>query len=173
MRNNDKSAAPFGRLAEKAAALICVLALVLGISGCSAENKSISIYDLQKTMIAADENLPEMLISNSNEENAEKTFSYLSEMDYNKVSGFFLAYTSDGMAYEIAAVELKDGADMQELRNSLQKHLDGRISLYKTYEPGQVQRAENAVIRTKGNVCVLIMCDNISAVETAFNEFLK
>lgn len=77
------------------------------------------------------------------------------------------------MAYEIAAVELKDGADMQELRNSLQKHLDGRISLYKTYEPGQVQRAENAVIRTKGNVCVLIMCDNISAVETAFNEFLK
>lgn len=74
MRNNDKSAAPLGRLAEKAAALICVLALVLGISGCSAENKSISIYDLQKTMIAADENLPEMLISNSNEENAEKPF---------------------------------------------------------------------------------------------------
>lgn len=158
---------------KKIAAMLCAFALMLGISGCAGDESQISIYELQKAMVTADISLPEMLISNSNEENAEKTFSYLSEMDYNKVESYFLAYAADGMAYEIAAVVLKDSADAKQLRDSLQKHLDGRISLYRTYEPEQVQRAEAAVIVTKGNAVALIMCDDIKAAETAFNNFFK
>ncbi len=158
--------------AKKLTAFVCALLLMLCTCACSS-NSQISIYDLQKAMLAADESLPETLSVNSNDEKAKDSFAYLSDMDYSKVQSFFLAYADDGMAYEIAAVELKNSADAADLKASLEKHLEGRVSLYKSYEPNQVERAENALIKINGNVVALIMCDNQSAVEKAFDDYLK
>lgn len=128
---------------------------------------------LENSMVSADNTLPEMKVSGSWDENAEKAFSYISDLEYNKIHGFFLAYAADGMAYEIAVVQLKDKSDASAMADSLREHVQSRVQMYKTYEPQQVQRAESAVVKTDGDCVLLIMSDAPQNAETAFKEFTK
>lgn len=153
--------------------VICALAMCLSVCACGKKTQKIDMYELQKSMVSADKSLPEMKISGSWDENAEKAFSYISDMEYNKIHGFFLAYAADGMAYELAVVQLKDKSDAGEMEDSLNEHVQTRVRMYKTYEPEQVQRAENAVVKTVGDCVLLIMSDSPENAETAFKEFTK
>ena len=153
--------------------VICALVMAFSLCACGNKSQSIDMHELQKSMVEADKSLPEMKISGSWDENAEKAFSYLSDMEYNKIHGFFLAYAADGMAYELAVVQLKDKSDAGEMEDSLNEHVQTRVRMYKTYEPEQVQRAENAVVKTVGDCVLLIMCDSPENAETAFKEFTK
>lgn len=153
--------------------VICALAMCLSICACGEKTQKIDMYELQKSMVSADKSLPEMKISGSWDKNAEKAFSYISDMEYNKIHGFFLAYAADGMAYELAVVQLKDKSDAGEMEDSLNEHVQTRVRMYKTYEPEQVQRAENAVVKTVGDCVLLIMSDSPENAETAFKEFTK
>ena len=153
--------------------VICALAMCLSVCACGEKTQKIDMYELQRSMVSADKSLPEMKISGSWDENAETAFSYISDMEYNKIHGFFLAYAADGMAYELAVVQLKDKSDAGEMEDSLNEHVQTRVRMYKTYEPEQVQRAENAVVKTVGDCVLLIMCDSPENAETAFKEFTK
>ncbi len=153
--------------------VICALAMCLSVCACGEKTQKIDMYELQKSMVSADKSLPEMKISGSWDENAEKAFSYISDMEYNKIHGFFLAYAADGMAYELAVVQLNDKSDAGEMEDSLNEHVQTRVRMYKTYEPEQVQRAENAVVKTVGDCVLLIMSDSPENAETAFKEFTK
>lgn len=152
---------------------ICAALLLLSLCACSKTSEKLDMFELQKCMVAADKTLPEMKISGSWDENAEKAFSYLSDLEYNKIHGFFLAYAADGMAYEIAVVQLKAKADAAELTESLRGHVETRAQMYRTYEPEQVQRAESASVETIGDCVLLIMSDAPDMARTAFNEFVK
>lgn len=158
---------------KRLACAVCALALALSLGACGGEKSDISMYELQKAMLAADEGLPEMLTSGSWEENGEKTFPYLSDLDYNKVQDYFLAYAADGMAYEVAVIRLRDKADVSDAEESLREHLESRVRLYRNYEPEQVKRAESALIKAEGSFVLLIMCDEPESVENAFREFIK
>lgn len=153
--------------------VICALAMCLSVCACGEKTQKIDMYELQRSMVSADKSLPEMKISGSWDENAEKAFSYISDMEYNKIHGFFLAYAADGMAYELAVVQLKDKSDAGEMEDSLNEHVQTRVRMYKTYEPEQVQRAENAVVKTVGDCVLFIMSDSPENAETAFKEFTK
>lgn len=152
---------------------VCALVMALSLCACGEKTQKIDMYELQRSMVSADKSLPEMKISGSWDENAEKAFSYISDMEYNKIHGFFLAYAADGMAYELAVVQLKDKSDAGAMEDSLNEHVQTRVRMYKTYEPEQVQRAENAVVKTVGDCVLLIMSDSPENAETAFKEFTK
>lgn len=158
---------------KKIICIICAAALCLSLCACGKSSEAIDMYELQKSMVAADKSLPEMKISGSWDENAEKAFSYISDMEYNKIRGFFIAYAADGMAYEIAVVQLKDKSDLADMGASLNSHVESRVQMYKTYEPDQVDRASSTEIKTIGDCVLLIMCDGQKNVETAFKEFTK
>lgn len=154
--------------------LICVFALVFAFYGCSAKTASVGIYDLQKAMLAADDSLPEMKTVNSSSENAQSLFSYLCDLDYSKVDSFFLSYCADGKkADEIAVVRLKNANDAQQTQDLINEHVQKRVSLYKTYGPDQVKRAQKAQVFSESNCVVLIICDNQSAVKSAFESAIK
>ena len=152
---------------------LCAVMLSLSLCACGEKTKSIDMQALENSMVSADKTLPEMKVSGSWEENAEKAFSYISDLEYNKIHGFFLAYAADGMAYEIAVVQLKDKSDASAMADSLREHDRSRVQMYKTYEPQQVQRAESAVVKTDGDCVLLIMSDAPQNAETAFKEFTK
>lgn len=159
--------------------LFGLLAAVLLLAGCAApitptENEPmVSMYDLRTAMLAKDPSLPEMTAVSSSDENAGELFGYLSDLDYEKVEGYFLAYASDGMAYEIAVVALKDAADLPALEASLKAHVQGRVNLYKTYAPEQVAKAQAAEIVSRGRYAALIMCGDQNAVKAAFEESVQ
>lgn len=152
---------------------LCAVMLSLSLCACGEKTNSIDMQALENSMVSADKTLPEMKVSGSWEENAEKAFSYISDLEYNKIHGFFLAYAADGMAYEIAVVQLKDKSDASAMADSLREHVQSRVQMYKTYEPQQVQRAESAVVKTDGDCVLLIMSDAPQNAETAFKEFTK
>lgn len=152
---------------------LCAVMLSLSLCACGEKTKSIDMQALENSMVSVDKTLPEMKVSGSWDENAEKAFSYISDLEYNKIHGFFLAYAADGMAYEIAVVQLKDKSDASAMADSLREHVQSRVQMYKTYEPQQVQRAESAVVKTDGDCVLLIMSDAPQNAETAFKEFTK
>lgn len=152
---------------------LCAVMLSLSLCACGEKTKSIDMQALENSMVSADKSLPEMKVSGSWEENSEKAFSYISDLEYNKIHGFFLAYAADGMAYEIAVVQLKDKSDASAMADSLREHVQSRVQMYKTYEPEQVQRAESAVVKTDGDCVLLIISDAPQNAETAFKEFTK
>lgn len=152
---------------------LCAVMLAFSLCACGEKTKSIDMQALENSMVSADKTLPEMKVSGSWDENAEKAFSYISDLEYNKIYGFFLAYAADGMAYEIAVVQLKDKSDASAMADSLREHVQSRVQMYKTYEPQQVQRAESAVVKTDGDCVLLIMSDAPQNAETAFKEFTK
>lgn len=152
---------------------LCAVMLSLSLCACGEKTKSIDMQALENSMVSADKSLPEIKVSGSWDENAEKAFSYISDLEYNKIHGFFLAYAADGMAYEIAVVQLKDKSDASAMADSLREHVQSRVQMYKTYEPQQVQRAESAVVKTDGDCVLLIMSDAPQNAETAFKEFTK
>jgi len=128
------------------------------------------MYDLQMAMLAADSTLPKMSSVNGSTENAEKLFSYLSDFPYEKVEDFFLAYSSEGKADEVAVIALKNAADAAEAKQTLKKHTENRIKLYQQYEPSQVERVQKALIFTSGKYVGLIICNNSPAVKATFDK---
>ena len=149
---------------------IMLLGLVLG--GCSraASRPSVSMHDLQTAMLAADSSLPEMTAVNDASENAKNLFSYLSDLDYDKVAGFFLAYSAQGRADEVAVIETRDVKDVASAVDTLKKHRENRVKLYQSYQPDQVARAQNALIFDRGNYAVLIISDNQDSIRAAFEK---
>nr|MCR5784526.1 DUF4358 domain-containing protein [Eubacterium sp.] len=133
----------------------------------------VSMYDLSKAMLAADETLPDMTTVSSNDEDAENLFGYLSDLEYDKVDSFFLSYSSEGLADEIAVIAVKDAADVEEAKKTLDAQVENRLNTYTQYDPSQVDRVENAVVFTTGRYAVLIICDGDEAVKDAFNDFIS
>jgi len=158
----------------KTGTLLALLCLCLTLSACGGQQGTggVSVYDLQKNMLEADESLPEMLTVNSSAEDGAELFHYLSDLDYGKVSGYFLAYSADGMADEIAVIVTKDSKDTSDAVASLKRHVEGRVELYRNYEPEQVRRAEGAVVFSQDNCAVLIISDKPEAARGAFEETL-
>lgn len=155
-----------------------ILAAALLLCGCGAKEAEqpapmVSMYDLQKAMLADQPNLPEMKNVSSSDENAAELFSYLSTESYEKVEGFFLAYAADGQAYEIAVVALKDTADVPAMVESLKAHVNDRILLYKNYAPEQVERAQKAEFLSNGRYVAMVMCDDRAAAKAAFEAGIR
>ena len=149
---------------------IISLVLVLSMAACSSVTESADVNAIGKSVVKAAGKLPEMLTVSSDSDDAETLFKSISDMDYSKIDGFYLSYSADGTAYEIAVVEAKDESDIKELEKSLSAHLTSRINLYKAYSPKQTAQAEKAEIVTSGKLCAMIMCEDTASAVKAFKN---
>ncbi|MCR5154128.1 MAG: DUF4358 domain-containing protein [Lachnospiraceae bacterium] len=149
--------------------LLLMLGLIFSLTGCGSKN-SVSLASLEKDMLAADTSLPEMKTVNNKSEDAEGLFSYLSDTAYKKIDAFFLSYSAEGLADEIAVVRVKKANDVTEVADSLNTHIENRKNLFRSYNKDQLERAEKAVLFTNGKDVVLIISDNPSLVKGAYEK---
>lgn len=156
---------------------IPVLSLILIIcllGGCSSQKATtVDMADLQSAMLAADCSLPAMTCVNGETEGADELFTYLSDLTYDKVSDFFLSYSTEGKADEVAVITLKNASDVDLAQKSLETHVKKRLQLFQQYSPDQAELIEEAAVFTSENYAVLIICDDVNAVKTAFTDFLS
>lgn len=154
-----------------------ILLLCFFITGCKQKDEKtieqIDMKGLQETMLAADETLPQMLVNTSNDENADLNFTSLSDMEYERVSDYFYAYSKTGTAQEIAVIQLKDSKDAATLMQSLQRHVEHRVQTLQEYNPEQTAMAENALIIRNSSCVALIICEKNGMVQNAFEEFFN
>ena len=158
------------KLSAALAALILALALAAcGGPGASSDTDPVA---LGESLTAKAEALPDMTVVSSENEDATgaELFPYLSDMDYAKVAGFYLAYSTAGTAEEIAVISVKDPADLAEARASLEKHLQDRLGIFRTYDPAQASMLETAEITASGSTAALFICENSDELAGAFRE---
>ncbi|MCR5149366.1 MAG: DUF4358 domain-containing protein [Eubacterium sp.] len=134
------------------------------------EDVVLSMYDVSKACIEADDSLPEMTTVNSNGDDADRLFAYLSDIDYEKIDSFFLAYSTEGKADEIALVKLKDLSDMNSMMDSFQAHLKNRADIYRSYDADQVSRVDDALVYNYDRYAVLVISDNKKIVKNIIDE---
>lgn len=156
-------------------ALVLVALMVLPLAACGKkeEVKDVDFYELRTKMLEAGENLPDMQTASSADDNAAELLGYVSDMDYEKVSNFFVSYSSEGLTDEIVVIAVKNEDDAKEAKESLEKHLTHRKNLFANYSPVEGAKLENAILRVVGRYVYLIIADDRSAIEKAFNEMVK
>ena len=98
--------------------LLVIVAMITCGCGSSRNTEIVSMYDLRVAMEAADDSLPSMLNASSAEENAEENFKHISDLDYSKVDSYFVSYSEEGLADEIAVIAVKDPQDVKEAKES-------------------------------------------------------
>lgn len=135
--------------------------------------KTADIKKLQENMLSAATELPDMSTVNSNTEDAEELFAYLSDLKYDKVDSYFLSYANSAVADEIAVICLKEKEDVQEAADSLKKHIEERTALFSAYAPEETLRLDKAMIFSEGKYAVLIVCEQPQAVKDAFYESIE
>ena len=160
---------------KKIAVLILSLCiLLLGCVGCGQNEKPVvSMYDLSRAMLAADDTLPEMSYISSSDENASELFTYISDLDYALVDSYFLSYSSKGLADEIAVIALKNEADVAAAMKTIESHVQERTAMYRQYDPSQMDRVEGGLVFTSGRYAVLIISDKQKEVKSAFEGFIN
>jgi hypothetical protein len=152
---------------KKIVSLLLVIGMCL-LPACQNQVSSIDMTAVQEVMTTAAEEVSELSVADSNMDNASDLFLNISDMDYDKVSKYFLLYSSEGTSDEIAVIEMKNSADTVDMEESLKKHLESRKKLFQNYAPDQVKAIESAQLFSTGNYTVLIICDKASAVKEAF-----
>lgn len=154
--------------------LLIAVAVLLSACGNSDSAKTgknnVAISDLQKSMLAADTTLPEMILVSDTDDQADLNFSYLSDLSYDMVDSYFYAYAKDGTAEEIAAVKLKDKGDVASMMDSLHDHIKQREGTFQEYDPEQLEMVNNAVVTRQGNYITLIISQKNGLVQKAFQE---
>ena len=159
-----------------AALLLCAALFSLLLGGCTVSQAVAGTADmgqLQKAMLDADSTLPEMISITGSVDDASQLFTYLSELPYEKVENFLLSYSATGKADEVAVVAVKNPEDVESAAESLRTHMANRIKLFQQYTPEEAIRAEKGIVFTKDQYAVLIICDDSTAVKTAFETFLS
>lgn len=161
---------PAWRVVSVLLVLVLLVAAGCGSSKGGEEQKSISMYDLNKAMMAA-ASFPEMRNASDTDKDAQDSFSYLSEMDYEKIQHFFLSYAStDGDTEEVAVIQVKDEQDLEEAVKSLEDHLESRIKLFGQYEPKKVQELKEGEVFSDGLYAVLIVHKDKDKIKAEFKK---
>lgn len=154
--------------------MLLLLFIILCLGACGSEkSETVSMYDLRKSMLQADESFPDMLSVSDEDTDAQDLFAYVSEVDYDKIEHFFLSYSSEGLADEIVVATAKNINDIEEIKESFEEHKKSRIKLYNQYMPKEQERAEQAVIFVKQQYVVLIIAQNSDAVKEAFENAVE
>ena len=175
------------RILSLALALLSAAALAGccgGSSGTATQSPPADCGALLQAMLDADDSFPEMtqvaisarsLSPGSSEyRDRKKTFSYISDLPFEQVESFGVAYSSDGrIADELAVICVTEDADADDAADSLARHKEDRLKLYQTYGPQEAARVEKGKVFTEGRYALLIICDKPDAVKEAFDSYLQ
>ena len=91
---------------KKFLALLLALVMVFALAACGSGGDAAQGADpvaLGEKLLSQAEDMPDMTVVSSETADGADLFQYLSDMAYDKVAGYYLAYASAGTAEEIAA----------------------------------------------------------------------
>lgn len=100
--------------------LVIALLAVLSLAACGNEGSgtaTVNMKQLQQAMLAAAPSLSETASTTGDAADAKETFSYVSDLPYDKVENFLLSYSTTGKADEIAVIAVKDPASGPSISN--------------------------------------------------------
>ena len=152
---------------QKHIAVIGMLFLtVLALGGCSKKSKEVTV-DAAK--LAAD--LSSQAVSS--EALTEMASAMVADTYYISKDIFAngVAYRGSGAtACEVAVIECKDAGQTKDVEAKLKEHVASQSDLYASYNAGEVEKLDKAVIKSAGKYTVLCVCDDTGKAESILKE---
>ena len=149
---------------KKLTALLCTAMLVLGLTGCGGKEKEVTV----DTAKLATE-LQAAVTSDTLSETASDMLPSIYFFEADDIAEG-VAYASSGAtACEIAVVKSTDSKNTSNVEKLFQTRVDNQSSLYASYNQGEVEKLDAAIIKSAGAYTVLCVCDDVDKA----NEILK
>ena len=149
---------------KKLTALLCTAMLVLGLTGCGGKEKEGTV----DTAKLATE-LQTAVTSDTLSETASDMLPSIYFFEADDIAEG-VAYASSGAtACEIAVVKSTDSKNTSNVEKLFQTRVDNQSSLYASYNQGEVEKLDAAIIKSAGAYTVLCVCDDVDKA----NEILK
>lgn len=158
------------------AVIVCVMLSALMLAGCTSEKEeagkytSKEIYDKVMTSITDMENMK--VVDNTTEEGKD-AFSYVTEMDLDKINDFVFAYSADGNADEIIVMQVKSSDDVSQAKKDLEERLETRKSTFSVYNAEEGAKFNGATVVTNGNYLMLIIGNQAQNGKYQFNKMFE
>ena len=149
---------------KKFTAIICTAILALSMTGCGGKEKEVTI---DTTKLA--EELQEAVTSDTLSETASDMLSSIYFFEDGTIESGTAYASSGATACEIAVVKSKEEKNTENVENLFQTRVDNQSSLYASYNEGEVEKLDHAIIESAGSYTVLCVCDDTDKA----NEILK
>ncbi len=82
------------------------------------------------------------------------------------------AYMSAGStACEAAVLESKEASQTKDVESALETRVKNQSDLYASYNAGEVEKLDKAIIKSAGKYTVLVVCDDTDKAEEILNKY--
>lgn len=151
---------------------VAAAAAVLMLTSCQSkdgEAKEVSVSKLADDMLNATTVVAELVEMNDN--NIELLYS---EYDAEDIAEYKVyACASKASCEEIAVFKAKTEDDVNDLKEMVEQRVEDLITETRDYNPAEMPKLENPLIMTKGQYVALVLADDTSKAEEAFEAAFK
>lgn len=151
---------------KKITALFCTAAMAMMLTACGGKNKEVSI---DAAALAKD--LQTAVTSDTLAETASAMLPSVYFYDEANVENA-IAYASSGAtACEVAVIQSKDAKNTADIEKLLKNRVDNQSSLYASYNEGEVEKLDDAIIKSAGAYTVLCVCDDTDKASEVLKKY--
>lgn len=155
--------------------ILCMVFVIAALCGCSEKEEegkytSGEIYDKVASAITDMEN---MTIADNTTDSGKEAFSYVMEMDEEKIKDFIFAYSTEGKADEIVIVQVKNRSDVSNAKKALENRLETRKGTFSVYNAEEGSKFQGATVVTNGNYLMLIIGNQAQNGKYEFNKIFE
>lgn len=151
---------------KKFTAILCTAAMALTLTACGGTKKTVTV----DTAKLADDLLSAVTSDTLSETPSDMVPSiYFIEADDIENSA---AYASSGAtACEVAVIQSKDSDHVSEVEKQFQNRVESQSSLYASYNQGEVDKLDKALIKSVGTYTVLCVCDDVDKADEILKDY--
>ena len=149
---------------KKFAAILCAGAMMLGLTACGGKNKEVTI-DTGK--LASD--LLATVTSDTLTETASDLLPSIYYLDADSIESGVSYMSSGTTACEVTVIQSKEEKNTAEVEKFFQTRVDNQSNLYASYNAGEADKLDKAIIKSAGAYTVLCVCDDTDKA----NDILK
>ena len=144
--------------------LFTTLILVISLTGCGQKNVQGTLEEIMDKVYASipEEERPMMLMNT--EVTKENVEMYLGTSDIEFEEALASESATGSIAHSVVLVRVKDGADVELIKEKIEKNINPRKWI--------CVEAEDVEVESKGNLIILIMSSesNVEKIETEFEK---
>ena len=74
-------------------------------------------------------------------------------------------------ACEVAVIEVKDSSKTKDVEGNLKEHIDSQSELYASYNAGEVEKLDKAILKSAGKYTVMCVCDDTDKAESILKDY--
>lgn len=158
---------------KKVKYFIAAIFLLLPLAGCAKQQPvetGMAPDEIASAIMESQSELPSLKQIRSEEGDFNLWLSDYYLIPAEKIADGAICCADGAEASEIAVLELKDEKDSKTVETALEEYRKNRAGVFEGYAPQQAALVESGRIVVNGNYVALLICQDISAAETAFLE---